>query len=143
LVEENPGACSGVFAFGDTSVIARRRSRRGNPFSKLKCGLLRHVVPRNDDMDEMANIIRQHEPMLYIMASAQNGTLYTGVTSDLSQRASQHREGLVSSFTKRYGCKSLVYFETYEIMGDAIGREKQIKAGSRRDKILGAGIDKV
>lgn len=74
-------------------------------------------------------------PCVYIMASARNGTLYTGVTSNLSQRAWQHREGLIAGFTKCYGCKRLVWYEYFERMDDAIAREKQIKAGSRADKI--------
>ena len=74
-------------------------------------------------------------PSVYIMASKRNGTLYTGVTSDLSQRAYQHREGLTSGFTSRYGCKRLVFYERYERMDDAIAREKQIKGGSRAKKI--------
>ncbi len=75
------------------------------------------------------------QPAIYIMASGRNGTLYTGVTSDLIQRAYQHREGLADGFTKRYGCKALVYFEMLGSMLDAIDREKQIKAGSRQKKV--------
>ena len=75
------------------------------------------------------------EPAVYIMASGRNGTLYTGVTSDLSRRAFEHREGRVKGFTKRYGCKHLVWYERYELMVDAIAREKQIKAGSRSKKL--------
>jgi predicted GIY-YIG superfamily endonuclease len=70
-----------------------------------------------------------------MMASKRNGTLYTGVTSNLSQRAFQHREGLTPGFTTRYGCKLLVFYERYERMDDAIAREKQIKGGSRARKI--------
>jgi putative endonuclease len=70
-----------------------------------------------------------------MMASKRNGTLYTGVTSNLSQRAFQHREGLTPGFTTRYGCKLLVFYERYERMDDAIAREKQIKGGSRTRKI--------
>jgi predicted GIY-YIG superfamily endonuclease len=62
--------------------------------------------------------------------------LYTGVTSDLSRRAFEHREGLIPGFTTRYGCKTLVYYEFYEDMNGAIAREKQIKAGSRRKKLV-------
>jgi putative endonuclease len=69
------------------------------------------------------------------MASKRNGTLYTGVTSDLVQRAWQHRNGLIDGFTKRYGCKLLVWFEPAATMHAAITREKQIKAGSRRKKL--------
>jgi putative endonuclease len=75
------------------------------------------------------------EPCVYMMASKRNGTLYTGVTSSLSQRAFQHREGLTPGFTTRYGCKLLVFYERYERMDDAIAREKQIKGGSRTRKI--------
>jgi putative endonuclease len=71
-------------------------------------------------------------PAVYIMANKRNGTLYTGVTSNLSRRAWEHREARVSSFTTRYGCNLLVWFEYYDSMKDAIAREKQIKAGSRK-----------
>ena len=75
------------------------------------------------------------QPAIYIMANRRNGTLYSGVTSNLPQRAYQHREGLTPGFTKRYGCKSLVYYEQYEDMESAIAREKHLKAGSRERKI--------
>ena len=69
------------------------------------------------------------------MANKRNGTLYTGVTSALVQRAWEHRNGLAVGFTKRYGCKMLVWFEQAQAMETAILREKQIKAGSRADKL--------
>ena len=75
------------------------------------------------------------DPAVYIMASRRIGTLYTGVTSQLSLRAFQHREGSLPGFTKRYGCKLLVWYERYDLVVDAIAREKQIKAGSRRKKL--------
>ena len=75
------------------------------------------------------------QPAVYIMANKRNGTLYTGVTSNLPQRAWQHREGTADGFTKRYGCKMLVWFEMAETMEAAIMREKQIKAGSRLKKL--------
>ncbi|MCB0410836.1 MAG: GIY-YIG nuclease family protein [Flavobacteriales bacterium] len=74
-------------------------------------------------------------PAVYIMASGRNGTLYTGVTSDLIRRVTQHREGAVPGFTARYGCKQLVWFERHAAMEPAILREKQIKSGSRARKI--------
>jgi putative endonuclease len=74
-------------------------------------------------------------PVVYIMASKRNGTLYTGVTSSLVHRAWQHREGVSDGFTKRYGCKLLVWFEIHATMPDAIAREKQIKGGSRAKKL--------
>ena len=69
------------------------------------------------------------------MASRRNGTLYTGVTASLERRVLQHREGSGSEFVKRYGCRMLVWYERYEGIVDAIAREKQIKAGSRRAKL--------
>lgn len=74
------------------------------------------------------------QPAVYIIASRRNGTLYTGVTSDLVQRVWQHKEGSIG-FTARYGCKLLVWYEVHETMETAILREKQIKAGSRRKKL--------
>jgi putative endonuclease len=69
------------------------------------------------------------------MASRQNGTLYTGVTSNLSQRVYAHREGLLPGFTADHGCKMLVWYEHCERMDEAIAREKQIKAGNRKRKL--------
>ena len=78
---------------------------------------------------------RDFQPAVYIMASARNGTLYVVVTSDLVQRVWQHREGLGEGFTKRYGCKLLVWYELHAAMEYAITREKQIKGGSRKRKL--------
>jgi predicted GIY-YIG superfamily endonuclease len=75
------------------------------------------------------------EPTVYIMASQRNGTLYVGVTSKLGERVWQHRTGIVPGFTKRYGCKQLVWHERHERMEEAIAREKQIKGGSRIRKL--------
>jgi putative endonuclease len=75
------------------------------------------------------------QPATYIMASKRNGTLYRGVTSDLVKRVWEHRVGLVDGFTKRYGCKMLVWYEVGGDMEAAILREKQIKAGPRRARL--------
>jgi predicted GIY-YIG superfamily endonuclease len=75
------------------------------------------------------------QPCVYIVASRRNGTLYAGVTSDPPKRAFEHREGLVNGFSKKYGCKMLVWYELHATMIDAITREKQIKAGSRAKKL--------
>ena len=74
-------------------------------------------------------------PCVYIMASQRNGTLYVGVTSDLSRRAFEHRTGAIEGFSRGYGCKLLVWFEPYDRMDEAIAREKQLKAGSRAKKL--------
>ena len=75
------------------------------------------------------------QPAVYIMASQRNGTLYTGVTSDLVKRAWEHRRSAIAGFTSRYGCKTLVWREFHEPMAGAITREKQIKGGSRQQKL--------
>ena len=75
------------------------------------------------------------QPAVYIMASRRNGTLYTGVTSNLPQRAWLHRTGAVAGFTKRHHCKTLVWYELQATMPNAIAREKQIKGGSRQKKL--------
>ena len=68
---------------------------------------------------------------VYIMASRMHGTLYIGVTSDLARRVYEHREGLSPGFTKRYGCKRLVWYEPHERMDAAIQRETSLKRWSR------------
>jgi len=75
------------------------------------------------------------QPCVYIVASRRNGTLYTGVTSNMPRRAHEHREGLVPGFSKKYNCRMLVWHELHQTMSDAIAREKQIKGGSRAKKI--------
>jgi len=75
------------------------------------------------------------QPFVYILANRRQGTLYTGVTSNLVQRVWQHRNDLIEGFTKKYRVHTLVYYEQYTTMLDAITREKQIKAGSRAKKI--------
>ncbi|MBI5798934.1 MAG: GIY-YIG nuclease family protein [Candidatus Yonathbacteria bacterium] len=74
-------------------------------------------------------------PCIYILASKRNGTLYTGITSDLLKRITEHKSDTIEGFTKKYGVHTLVYFEVHETMRGAIEREKQIKAGSRKKKI--------
>ncbi|MDO8604110.1 MAG: GIY-YIG nuclease family protein [bacterium] len=74
-------------------------------------------------------------PCVYILASKKNGTLYTGVTSNLRKRVEEHKAGVHEGFTKKYNVHTLVYYEVGNSIGGAIMREKQIKAGSRQDKI--------
>jgi putative endonuclease len=72
---------------------------------------------------------------VYILASKLYGTLYIGVTSDLSARLEQHRCGTASRFTKTYGVKRLVYYETHDWMTSAIQRETSLKRWKRDWKI--------
>jgi putative endonuclease len=72
---------------------------------------------------------------VYILASKPGGTLYIGVTNNLVRCVYEHREGLAESFTKRYGIKTLVYFESHENIASALQREKNIMHWSREWKI--------
>ena len=77
----------------------------------------------------------QKQFYVYILASQRNGTLYTGMTSDLVRRVWQHRNGEVEGFTKQYGVKRLVYYEIHQSAESAITREKQIKKWRRMWKL--------
>ncbi len=72
---------------------------------------------------------------VYIMASQRHGTLYIGVTSDLSRRVHEHKTELMKGFTSRYGCKRLVWYEEHFDIRDAIAREKALKKWPRAKKI--------
>jgi len=76
-----------------------------------------------------------HQSYVYMLASQRNGTLYTGVTSDLLKRVWQHKEGFVEGFTKQHGVKQLVWYEVHASLEAAITREKQIKKWNRTWKI--------
>jgi putative endonuclease len=78
---------------------------------------------------------RELHPCVYIMTNKNNGVLYTGVTSNLFKRVSEHKNKTVIGFTSKYNVTKLVYYEAYETMPEAIAREKQIKGGSRQKKI--------
>ena len=80
-------------------------------------------------------VSRDSSIAVYIMASARNGTLYTGVTSELQARVGQHKLGVFDGFSKKYGCKVLVWYETHPTMLGAIAREKQIKRWRRAWKL--------
>jgi len=75
------------------------------------------------------------QPCIYILASKKNGTLYTGVTSDLVKRIYEHKQEIFSGFTKRYNVKMLVYYEIFDDMTQAIKREKTLKGWLRKRKI--------
>jgi putative endonuclease len=75
------------------------------------------------------------QPCVYILASQPRGTLYTGVTSDLTQRVWQHKQHLVVGFTQRYAVSMLVWYEVHDEMQSALQREKHIKEWRRQWKI--------
>ena len=75
------------------------------------------------------------QPAVYILASARNGTLYTGVTSDLIKRIWEHKNNMVEGFTKKYNVHNLVWYELHVNMNSAIEREKNIKEWKRNWKL--------
>ena len=96
------------------------------------------MLPRFAGMTKLGYTLIMHEdfqPCVYIMASARNGTLYTGVTSHLLQRIAQHRKGAIKGFSSKYDVKRLVWFEVQEEMEHAILREKRIKKWNRDWKL--------
>lgn len=73
---------------------------------------------------------------IYIITNNNHTVLYTGVTSNLSKRIKEHQDKrFQGSFSAKYNANKLVYYEAFQMIGDAISREKQIKAGSRAKKI--------
>ena len=86
-----------------------------------------HTSPRTAKLPNMKL------PCIYMMCNRPNGTIYVGVTSDLVKRAWQHRTHAMGGFTAKYGLGTLVWYERCDEMAVAIAREKQLKAGSRRN----------
>jgi putative endonuclease len=84
---------------------------------------------------EPLTITLMKQYFVYIMTNKYHNVLYTGVTNNLIRRVYEHKQKLVEGFTKRYGLSKLVYYELAETANAAITREKQIKGGSRKDKI--------
>ena len=72
---------------------------------------------------------------VYILCNKRNGTLYTGVTSDLIKRVYEHKNNLIDGFTKKYNVHCMVWYEMHETAEAAINREKQIKKWDRKWKL--------
>ena len=77
----------------------------------------------------------ERQPCVYLLASIRNGTLYTGVTSNLMKRIWEHKNNLVEGFTKKYDVHTLVWYELHATMESAIRREKAIKNWKRAWKV--------
>jgi putative endonuclease len=103
-------------------IAALASSIQSLPRSAFIRGHALAAIQRNQQMNQ---------PCVYIMASKRNGTLYTGVTSNLVQRVWQHKNNLVEGFTKRYSIHTLVWYEVHETMESAIIREKSVKKWKR------------
>lgn len=77
----------------------------------------------------------ERQPCVYTLANKRNGTLYTGVTSNLLKRVWEHKNNLTEGFTSKYSVNTLVWYEMHETMESAIQREKTIKNWKREWKI--------
>ena len=75
------------------------------------------------------------QPTVYILASQPNGTLYIGVTSNLTKRTYEHKNHVLESFTEKYNVEILVWYELHDTMEAAILREKAIKKWNRNWKL--------
>jgi putative endonuclease len=102
------------------------RAKRGNPV----------VITLNSTYNRFMQF-----SYVYILSNKRNTVLYIGVTSNLVNRITQHKEKAMPGFTAKYNVDKLVYYESFEDIHEAIAREKQLKAGSRKKK--NALIDQV
>jgi putative endonuclease len=75
------------------------------------------------------------QPVVYILASKKNGTLYIGITTNLKKRVWEHKNNLIEGFTQRYGIHQLVWYEVHNTLDSAIKREKRLKKWKRDWKI--------
>src|SRR5690349_14359625 len=79
--------------------------------------------------------MNDHNYYVYILTRERNSVFYVGITNDLVRRVYEHKEGIISGFTKKYNVKMLVYYEHFEDVDAAISREKVIKKWRREFKI--------
>lgn len=122
-LKASSGVCRGSFA----AVVLPYTCRK--PEAAKAVPLRRH----SGEAGIQSRAVKQ--PCVYILASRRNGTLYTGVTSNLAKRVWEHKEDLIEGFTKRYGVHTLVWYEPHDSMESAIRREKVIKGWKRRWKL--------
>lgn len=80
-------------------------------------------------------VMNEKTSYVYILTNKRNGTLYTGVTSDLCRRMWEHKNGIYEGFSKKYDLKMLVWYEVYNDIKEAILKEKQIKKWERKWKL--------
>ena len=78
--------------------------------------------------------MRDHQYFAYIVSS-RSGTLYIGMTNTIYRRALQHKHGEIEGFASKYHCNRLVYYESFDDVHKAIGREKQLKGWTRAKKV--------
>ena len=94
------------------------------------------VSLRGGVIDDEAIFVFMKMYYVYIMTNWNNDVLYIGVTNNITRRVFEHKEKRVEGFTKKYNVNKLVYVESCEDVRDAIAREKQLKGGSRKRKLI-------
>ena len=133
-------------ARGDPLGTSKRRDKPVRvPRDTMDCRVLRSAPPRNDNIkiDRLSGLIFYLRLMswtkkaycTYLLANRKNGTVYVGVSGNLSKRMLEHKNGTNEGFSKKYSLKKLVYFESFELVENAIKHEKQLKAGKRSTKV--------
>jgi putative endonuclease len=131
-----PVTGTGMTEDGEAAGRKPQPSKAARQFSGIP---LPPIVPPNDTPLLPARRPSRTFPAMkgyvYILASKRNGTLYTGVTSDLPGRLFEHQNELTKGFTSRYGVKTLVWFEEHDLVTTAITREKTIKKWPRQWKL--------
>ena len=96
------------------------------------------IGPRNDGRIYASHSVyvnMSRQASVYIVTNKRHLVLYIGVTSNLIKRGWEHKNKVVKGFTKKYNVDKLVYYEVFDDIEQAIEREKQLKAGSRKKKI--------
>ena len=106
-------------------------SRESGKVSK-KLHECRQTRERSDNPEKA---LRMKKYYVYILSSKRNGTLYTGVTSDIIKRVYEHKQNVVEGFTKKYNIHVLVWYEIHDSAESAINREKQMKKWKRTWKL--------
>ena len=79
-------------------------------------------------------MVNVHQYWVYILSNKSNSVLYIGITNDLYRRYLEHKNGIVKGFTQKYRCHSLLYYEYFTNVEEAIAREKELKGWSRKKK---------
>ncbi|RYG59721.1 MAG: GIY-YIG nuclease family protein [Alphaproteobacteria bacterium] len=111
-----------------TTIVRDSETANTQPYRPIKGNKALEIPPLSYNPDEQTGWV-------YILASKPNGILYIGQTTNLPQRIHQHKQGAIEGFSKRYGCKTLVYFQGYALITESITHETAMKNWKREWKI--------
>jgi putative endonuclease len=94
-----------------------------------------YIVIASEAWQSYTGIVFTNNYFVYILTNPHHTVLYIGVTNNIVKRVFEHKNKLVAGFTKKYNVHKLLYYEIFNDIQEAINREKQLKAGSRKKKI--------